>query len=84
MLLYYCYADLSECRDDIYLWLKSNSENLGLRGRVRIAFDGINVTVRSHRTSYTTSTNDHDMPSRSTTNLVCLVYTSPKRCKFGA
>lgn len=47
VLLYYRYQDLSRegCRENLKLWYEEGCESLGLRGRIRIAEDGINVTV---------------------------------------
>ena len=45
VLLYYKYVSLREGRDVIVDWMRSNCEGLGLKGRVRVAYDGINVTV---------------------------------------
>lgn len=45
ILLYYCYVDLRACREAVHSWLSKLCEELQLKGRVRVAFDGINVTV---------------------------------------
>jgi predicted sulfurtransferase len=47
VLLYYKYVNLSEQRQDIAAWMLSSCTELDLKGRVRVANDGINVTVRS-------------------------------------
>jgi predicted sulfurtransferase len=48
VLLYYKYIDLSEGRDAVTEWMRGQCADLQLKGRVRMAFDGINVTVRPH------------------------------------
>ena len=48
VLLYYKYVPLSNNKDEMIAWMQSNCVDLGLRGRVRVANDGINVTVRLH------------------------------------
>lgn len=45
ILLYYCYVDLRACREAVHAWFIKLCEDLQLKGRVRVAFDGINVTV---------------------------------------
>jgi predicted sulfurtransferase len=45
VLLYYKYMNLSVERQDIGAWMLSSCTALNLKGRVRVANDGINVTV---------------------------------------
>ena len=45
ILLYYKYLDLQEHQDSVAAWYKCVCEQLSLRGRVRVAVDGINVTL---------------------------------------
>eukprot|EP00884_Botryococcus_braunii_P022116 jgi/Botrbrau1/8589/Bobra.0380s0010.1 len=52
ILLYYCYVDLHACREEIRAWFLHLCERLELKGRVRVAFDGINVTVAFLKTNF--------------------------------
>lgn len=45
ILLYYKYIQLNEYQEEILEFFKKNGSNLNLRGRVRIALDGINATL---------------------------------------
>lgn len=45
VLLYYKYVDIHQQQREIHAWLQRLCEELQLRGRVRVARDGINVTV---------------------------------------
>jgi hypothetical protein len=47
VLLYYCYLQLTPAlADDLAAWMQAECRTRGLRGRVRVAEDGLNVTVR--------------------------------------
>jgi predicted sulfurtransferase len=46
VLLYYCYADLRRTRAEVAEWIELLCLRLELQGRIRVAFDGLNVTVR--------------------------------------
>ena len=46
MLLYYKYVDLEAHQSQLHGWMLSLCQRLQLRGRVRVALDGINCTVR--------------------------------------
>jgi hypothetical protein len=46
ILLYYKYVDLSSCRDEVVAWIHDLCDRLNLKGRIRVAKDGVNVTVR--------------------------------------
>jgi len=53
VLLYYKYTGLDSAqRDALRLWYQETCTALGLRGRVRVAFDGVNVTVRGPACSF--------------------------------
>ncbi|BDA43290.1 probable thiosulfate sulfurtransferase/rhodanese-like domain-containing protein at N-terminal half [Coccomyxa sp. Obi] len=45
ILLYYKYVDLTDQQTAVQQWMQSLCEDLGLRGRIRVARDGINTTV---------------------------------------
>lgn len=45
ILLYYKYVDLTGQQTAVQQWMQSLCEDLGLRGRIRVAQDGINTTV---------------------------------------
>ena len=45
VLLYYKYADLEEYQGEVHGWMVSLCQRLQLRGRVRVARDGLNCTV---------------------------------------
>jgi predicted sulfurtransferase len=45
VLLYYKYVDLRDRRDEVKRWFEELCARLRLVGRVRVALDGINVTV---------------------------------------
>jgi len=48
VLLYYKYTGLDSAqRNALREWYQETCTALGLRGRVRVAFDGVNVTVRA-------------------------------------
>ncbi len=47
ILLYYTYVDLSDQQADVHQWMLCLCRDLDLRGRVRVAMDGINCTVSS-------------------------------------
>ena len=47
VLLYYLYQDLRGRAPGLRDWLAATGRELGLRGRVRVALDGLNVTVRA-------------------------------------
>eukprot|EP00873_Tetraselmis_striata_P040549 jgi/Tetstr1/460813/TSEL_000567.t1 len=49
VLLYYKYVDLdAEERQELAGWVQALCQRLALVGRVRVALDGLNVTVRTH------------------------------------
>lgn len=46
VLLYYKYVSLNSIeREAVRQWFLENGTGLGMCGRVRVAFDGVNVTV---------------------------------------
>jgi predicted sulfurtransferase len=45
VLLYYHYVDLEDQQVCVHKWMQETCDNLQLRGRVRVAKDGINATV---------------------------------------
>ena len=45
VLLYYKYITLQDDRAAVAQWYQNNCGDLQLRGRVRVAHDGVNVTV---------------------------------------
>jgi len=45
VLLYYAYRDLRACQAEVRDWMEALCTSLGLVGRVRVALDGLNVTV---------------------------------------
>ena len=45
ILLYYKYVDLTGEQTAVKQWMQTLCEDLGLRGRIRVAQDGINTTV---------------------------------------
>lgn len=45
VLLYYKYVDLTEKQGAVQDWMERLCQDLGLRGRIRVAKDGINTTV---------------------------------------
>ena len=47
ILLYYKYVDLSVEQEQVHQLMLSLCRDLDLRGRVRVAIDGINCTVNS-------------------------------------
>jgi predicted sulfurtransferase len=47
VLLYYKYIDLSQHQVDVEQFYLTLCEILGQKGRIRVARDGINVTVRA-------------------------------------
>ncbi|KAK3286321.1 hypothetical protein CYMTET_6113 [Cymbomonas tetramitiformis] len=50
LLLYYKYSPLAEANavDAVRSWYQKLCEGLDLRGRVRVAQDGVNVTIKGH------------------------------------
>lgn len=56
ILLYYSYVDLSEKQEAVSDWYSGLCSNLKLVGRVRVAKDGVNVTVRAPSPSILLST----------------------------
>lgn len=53
ILLYYKYVDLSNQKQkDLHFFMSNLCRGLDLRGRVRVAEDGINCTVSGFRTLY--------------------------------
>lgn len=45
VLLYYKYVDLSRDQEDLRGWMQHLCNDLQLKGRARVAKDGVNVTV---------------------------------------
>jgi predicted sulfurtransferase len=45
VLLYYAYRDLRQCQAEVRDWYETLCQRQGLVGRVRVALDGLNVTV---------------------------------------
>lgn len=45
VLLYYKYVDLGDSQHEVQEWMQRLCEGLSLRGRIRVARDGINTTV---------------------------------------
>ncbi len=45
ILLYYKYVDLTERQGEVQAWFLSLCKELNLKGRIRVARDGINSTV---------------------------------------
>ena len=45
ILLYYKYVDLTTRQEEVKQWFIGLCERLELRGRIRVAKDGINTTV---------------------------------------
>ena len=45
VLLYYKYVDIGDQRRQIADWFREACNRLHLKGRVRVALDGVNVTV---------------------------------------
>jgi predicted sulfurtransferase len=46
VLLYYKYCELADSTTALAAWLEKGCARLGLRGRVRVARDGVNATLR--------------------------------------
>jgi len=46
VLLYYKYCELADSTAALAAWLEEGCARLGLRGRVRVARDGVNATLR--------------------------------------
>ncbi len=55
VLLYYKYVDLTEEQGAVKEWMQNLCQNLGLRGRIRVARDGINTTVSLQMINLTTN-----------------------------
>ena len=49
VLLYYKYVDLSAKQAEVAQWMLELCTSLELKGRIRVALDGVNVTVRTHK-----------------------------------
>lgn len=47
ILLYYKYVEIGDQRRAVADWFREACQRLNLKGRVRIALDGVNVTVRT-------------------------------------